>query len=64
MSHWSKLSKIHDVEQHFGVVHDRDQELPVLLFAPAHDVQDVGLQVAPGLDVNVDVGDAVHSRQV
>jgi hypothetical protein len=36
----------------------------MILFALAHRLLHLGLEVAPRLDVNVDVGDATQSLQV
>src|SRR2546427_13115954 len=54
---------VHNLEQGPGVVHDGGEELPLLLLVTSHRRGHLWLQVAPGLDVNVDVGDAGQSLQ-
>ena len=52
------------LEQRAGIVHERDEEVPMGFLALAHRLLDLGFEVAPRLDVDMDVGDAAQSLQV
>jgi hypothetical protein len=56
--HAPHTGPVHHLEEGLRIVHQRQQEVPVLFLAGAHDGLHLGLEVAPGLDVNVNVGDA------
>ena len=55
---------IHHLEQGARIVHDGDQEAPMIFLPPAHRLLDFGLEVAPRLNVDVDVSDPAQSLQV
>ena len=55
---------VEDLQQRLGVVHDGLEKLPVRFLPAAHGFLDLGFEVAPRLDVDVDVGDARQSLQV
>jgi hypothetical protein len=51
---------VHDLEQRLRIVHQGEQEVPVVFLAGAHHRLHFRLQVPPGLDMDVDIGDAIR----
>jgi len=54
---------IHDVEERVGILHHLNHPIALGLLVAPHHREHLGLELAPRLDVDVDVGDAGQALQ-
>ena len=53
---------VHDAQQHLWIIHQREQEVEAILLSAPHGFHHSRLELPPGLDVDVAVGDAGIAR--